>query len=480
MCDAMGFSCITAGPWLTRQLRQSCGADADYFDLAVDHEIYYPRPVDRPDHPRVCFYARPSTPRRLVPIGVEALRRVCQCRSDVEIVFYGASDVELAEQPIPFPYTNRGILTEDKLSELFSSSDVGLVLSPTNCSRVPLEMMACKCAVVDLNRETVQGVLEHEVNALLADPTPKAIAEAILRLLDDEPLRLRLVETAYRQIQERSWDKSARRVEAILYEKLSGSRQILAERRSVPLPGLPATADLPSGQRERLEAIHAERKRPGAQWRARIKGWVKRLLRVDQGSLLNRKPIQTIGELTGKGRIGQSFVAQHDHLCRIDVLVGAYDRRNTRDVIFHLRASPTSTSDLATVQVNASLLADNDYASFVFEPQPDSRGKSYYFCVESPESAPGDAITLWVYCDVNLPDTKLYRGNHSISGQLIFGLYCVDDRWGEVGERPLQYDLAHVPTPWRQLSKAYRLLVTQGVSGLAREIHSYLRWKGSA
>jgi glycosyltransferase involved in cell wall biosynthesis len=473
----MGFSCITLGPWLTEHLRSRYDADADFFDLAVDHSIYYPRPVDRSDRPRVCFYARPSTPRRLFPIGIEAFHRIHQRHPDAEIVFYGADDAALRPHTIPFPYTNRGILSEDELAELFSSSDVGVVLSSTNCSLVPPEMMACKCAVVDLNRETVRGVLEHDVNALLAEPTPEAIADAVARLLEDEPLRQRLVETAYEKMQNRSWEKSARKVEAILYEKLPASQRALDRRSPVPQSRPPALADLPSVQQEHLNAIHSARRQMNAQGLARVKGWVKRLLRASQGMLLNHKPVQTAGELTGHRCIGQSFVARRDNLHRVDVLIGAYGRRNTRDVILHLKESPTATQDLATARVNTSLLADNSYASFVFGPQPESRDKTYYFSVESPESAPGDAVTLWAYSHVDPPDARLYRNGRSSDGQLIFGLFYLDDQFGEVGERPLLHGWSRPISHWDRLEKVYRLLSSQGLWGLWREVVNYWKWK---
>jgi len=473
----IGLSCITLGSWLTKRLRDWYDADADYFDLAVDHSIYYPRAVDKPEHPRICFYARPSTPRRLFPIGVEALKLIHHQRPDVEIALYGVEDTELRRHQVPFPHTNLGILSEQELAKLFSSSDLGIVLSSTNCSLVPPEMMACRCAVVDLNRETVEGVLEHEVNALLAEPTPEAIADAVLRLLEDDALRKRLIETAYQQVQERSWEKSARRVEEILYQKLPPLRRALDQRRFDVRPSPPALAELPPEQQARLNAIHSERRRIEAKGLAQVKGWIKHLLQAEQGLALSRKPVQILGELTGRRHIGQSFVARRDGLHRIDVLVGTYGRRNTRDVILHLKDSPTASHDLAAVRVNACLLPDNHYVRFVFKPQPESRGKSYYFYLESPDSVPGDAITVWAYSDVDLPDAKRYQNGRLCEGQLIFGLFYVDDRVGEVGERPLLREWGRAKTLWQQLEKGYRVFTTRGAQGLWQEVVSYWKWK---
>ena len=174
------------------------------------------------------------------------------------------------------------------------------------------------------------------------------------------------------------------------------------------------------------------------------------------------KPAQTMGELSSSRRIGQSFVARRDNLHRIDLLLATYGRRNTRDVILHLKESPTATEDLATVRVNASLLADISYVQFRFKPQAESRGKAYYFCVESPESVPGDAITPWAYRQVDLPDAKLYRNGRAGDGQLMFGLFYLDANLGEVGERPHPYGFGRLPTLWEWFEKTYRLLSSRG------------------
>lgn len=472
----MGFSCITLGRWLTEYLRSQYSADADHFDFAVDHDIYYPRSVDRPARPRVCFYARPSTPRRLFPMGIEALDLLHQRRPDVEIVSYGVRDEDLYPHTIPFPYTNAGILKEYELAELFSSSDVGVVLSSTNCSLVPPEMMACRCAVVDLNRETVRGVLEHEVNALLAEPIPEAIADAVVRLLDDEPLRQQLIETAYQQVRQLSWVKSARRVEEILYSKLPKARRVLSPYRFDVQPSLPALAELPLEQRKHLNAIHHHRRGIGARLKAWVKSRGKHLLWFDRYVRFMGSRVGVVGEVRGKRSFGQSFVAQHDNLHRIDVLMATYRRRNTRDVGFHLKESLAADRDLATVRLNASLLSDNGYASFVFEPQSGSRDKSFYFCVESPESVAGDAVTLWAFRRVNLPDVKLYRNGRVRDGQLIFGAFYLDDQLGEIGGRPFPHDFG-TSSEWRErLEKLYQLLKSRNLSGLRWEVTRYLEW----
>jgi glycosyltransferase involved in cell wall biosynthesis len=472
----MEFSCITLGQWLTKRLRDWYDADADYFDLAVDHSVYYPHAVEKVDHPRICFYARPSTPRRLFPMGIEVLNLIYEQRPDVEIILYGTEDTKLSRHKIPFPYTNRGILSEEQLAELFSTCEVGIVFSSTNCSLVPPEMMACKCAVVDLDRETVMGVLEHEVNALLAEPIPDGIASAVLRLLEDKSLRERLVENAYQQMQERSWSKSARKVEDILYQKISAKRQVLTTHRSSKAQNLPDLNNLPRDQQKHLNAVHTKRKRFSRRLKAIAESWRRRLQKASQGMLLNGAPVHTLSELTSRKRFGQHFVAQQYGLCGVDVVFETFNRHNTRDIIFHLKKHPLAKHDLATIRLNASLITNQGYTSFVFAPQPNSRGKSYYFSIESPNSLPGDAVTLWAYRNADVPGAKLERNGHIIDGHLIFGLCYQDEKPGMTREHPLIHNWGRQTTLWSRLKKARDLLKHKGLGELLHEFMNYWKW----
>jgi O-antigen biosynthesis protein len=208
-----GLHCITLGPWLAKLLRERYGAKADHFDFAVDSQVYRPRPVKRDSTRRVCFYARPTTPRRGYELGLEALRRLKARMPDVEIIFYGTADL----QPRPsFPFVDQGLLKPEELAALFSSCEVGLVLSLSNPSFVPLEMMACRCAVVEIASERMDGVLTHQRDAWLVEPSATAISEAMVRLLEQTKLRERLIETAYARVRQMDWRHAARQIEKIL------------------------------------------------------------------------------------------------------------------------------------------------------------------------------------------------------------------------------------------------------------------------
>ncbi|MFL6537452.1 MAG: glycosyltransferase family 4 protein [Chthoniobacterales bacterium] len=207
-----GLHCITLGRWLARLLREQYGATTNYFDFAVDPEIY--RPQRRTDQQRrVCFYARPSTPRRAYATGIEALRLVKAQVPEVDVSLFGSGKLE--PEP-PFPYTNRGKISEHDLAQLFSNSDVGLVLSLSNPSFVPLEMLACRCAVVEIASERFEEILTHDVDSWLVEPTANAIADGVVKLLTDSALRERLAEAGYERARKMSWRKSVQQIEEVL------------------------------------------------------------------------------------------------------------------------------------------------------------------------------------------------------------------------------------------------------------------------
>lgn len=183
----LGLYHITTGPWCTQILRSKYGADADYFQFPVDTATYFPR--SRGDsRKRLLFFAKPEMPRRCYSLGVKALAELHRLRPDVEIVFFGAENVQTAA--LSFPVRLAGLLDQDQLAELYSNADVGVVFSPTNPSLVPYEMMACGLVVVDLEGEFSALNYGGESNiALQVDLDPPRMAAQISDLLADSEER---------------------------------------------------------------------------------------------------------------------------------------------------------------------------------------------------------------------------------------------------------------------------------------------------
>ncbi len=130
-----------------------------------------------------------------------------------------------------------------------------------------------------------------------------------------------------------------------------------------------------------------------------------------------------VGEIYGSHTVGQTFVSHQARLSRVDVLLATYARKNTQPLIFHLKSSPSSPDDIVTITVDAIAIKDNAYHRFSFSPLLDSKGKSYYFFLESPQSEPGNAITVWHSPYDAYAEGRLYIDGQPREGDLAFRTY---------------------------------------------------------
>lgn len=88
-------------------------------------------------------------------------------------------------------------------------------------------------------------------------------------------------------------------------------------------------------------------------------------------------------------------------------------------------------SELVRVVVNASQIKHTQYQDFAFPPIPDSGGQSYYFYLESPDSRPGDAVTIYYSTRHDYVDGERYINDEVAPGDLMFRTYY-DVTLGEV------------------------------------------------
>jgi glycosyltransferase involved in cell wall biosynthesis len=212
----LGLHCICASPWLADLVAERYNATAGSFDLGVDHPTYRPVPgVARRDD-LVVLYARAVTPRRAVPLGLLALEELHRRRPGVELALFGES------RPIEarFPYRHLGIVEGPQLARLYAEATVGVVMSMTNPSLVPTEMLACGLPCVDVASPGMLSTFGPEGPVELASFDPIALADAIERLLDDPAMRAARQDAGLALVRDRTWDGAAHQVESGLREAL--------------------------------------------------------------------------------------------------------------------------------------------------------------------------------------------------------------------------------------------------------------------
>ena len=174
-----GFLPVTIGKWLAHKMKDEFNTSAEYFDFGADLDIYKPLDNVKKEN-AICYVYQPEKPRRCDYIGLKALKLIKRARPDIKIYLYGSS----IDATFEFECENLKIIPIKQCNELYNKCKVGLCLSASNPSRIPFEMMATGLPVVELYKENNLYDIPDN-GALLAEPTPEAIASAVIYLLDN-------------------------------------------------------------------------------------------------------------------------------------------------------------------------------------------------------------------------------------------------------------------------------------------------------
>jgi glycosyltransferase involved in cell wall biosynthesis len=129
---------------------------------------------------------------------------------------------------LPIPWLHLGSVDNDRfLSMAYSASDLFAICSlQDNLPNTVLEAMACALPVVGVAVGGIPDMVRADINGFTVPPEqPDALAKAICRTLNDEPLRKRLAATGRRiAVAEYSVSLQARRYAALYHELLGTER----------------------------------------------------------------------------------------------------------------------------------------------------------------------------------------------------------------------------------------------------------------
>lgn len=211
---------ITSGGWLAAKLRHDYGMRTVPIGFSYDKGRYRPLPRrSATDRKRVFFYGRPSTPRRGFELGVLALAELHRRLPELEVVIAGC---DTSGTRLPFPHVCAGIAALDDLPQLYSDCDVALVLSFSNLSLLPLELMASGCPVVSNRGPNVEWLLNDGV-AVLCDATVESLCAGLWEILRNEERRTQLIRNGLALANDTDWMAHARTLAGALSELDSGA-----------------------------------------------------------------------------------------------------------------------------------------------------------------------------------------------------------------------------------------------------------------
>ncbi|WP_048150688.1 glycosyltransferase family 4 protein [Palaeococcus ferrophilus] len=212
---------ISNSIWLHNIIRERYGVETPILNPAIDHNIFYPREVNG-EKKKLRVVAYGSNRRwKGFPELLEAMAIVFKHRKDIEFIVYGPARPKYSHPTVNYTFVQSP--SDEELAVLYSSADV--VVTPSwyeSFPLPPLEAMACGAPVVT-TRYGTEDYAFHEKNALVVPPKdPKALADAILRLLEDEDLREQFRKEGPKTARQFTWDKTVDNVERLFKKALKG------------------------------------------------------------------------------------------------------------------------------------------------------------------------------------------------------------------------------------------------------------------
>ena len=185
----LALETIVIGRWLPTVLWREHRLGARVVPFTADLERYRPgrRPPAGERPKRVLAMYQPEKPRRCPELMAATLSRLLRSEPAAEVTTVGSR----WSPRLGHRHRHLGVVSPDKLAELYRSSDAGLSLSTSNPSRVPFEMMASGLPVVEIGAENTVYDLP-EAGCLLAHPDPVSLCEALQAIVNDSELTARL------------------------------------------------------------------------------------------------------------------------------------------------------------------------------------------------------------------------------------------------------------------------------------------------
>lgn len=198
-----GFFGITAGKWLEQKLHDEYGMETQGYFFSYDKNLY--KKKDKRDTvKRIFFYFRPCTERRAAELGILALSRLKKMMPEVEVWFAGW---DVSGYSIPFAFKDLGVLKLDQLCDVYSQCDMCLVLSTTNLSLLPLEVMASNSVVVTNSGKNSEWLLNNS-NAIISECDPLCIAEKIFYYFSHVEELAKIRENGLKFAEKTSWENA--------------------------------------------------------------------------------------------------------------------------------------------------------------------------------------------------------------------------------------------------------------------------------
>ncbi len=210
---------IANSTWVRSQINLRFKEDIPVINPGINHNIFRPRKNKSVNDKLVVCYGS-----NLINKGfrdaVEAMKIVFKQRKDVKWIVFGLESPIVQDPQAPYIFLKE--IFNEKLADLYSSAHV--VINPSwveSFPLPPLEAMACGSPIITTRMGT-EDYCFHENNSLvIPSKNPSALAEAILRLLEDEDLNKKFIHEGLETAKQFTWEKTVDKVENLFEEVLT-------------------------------------------------------------------------------------------------------------------------------------------------------------------------------------------------------------------------------------------------------------------
>jgi GT2 family glycosyltransferase/glycosyltransferase involved in cell wall biosynthesis len=198
----MGLYGICNSPNLERMYRENYQGQGMAFTPAVDRSVFHPNGRagrGRGDPVTVFLYSRPGHWRNCWELASVALAEA-KARLGDRVRFVTAGSWARPGD-IGTGITHLGLLDYRSTGALYRTCDIGIALTVSeHPSYLPLELMASGAAVIAFDKKPFSWLLRDGENCLRVPLNVDGLVDAIVRLVDDQELRLQLAKQALADI----------------------------------------------------------------------------------------------------------------------------------------------------------------------------------------------------------------------------------------------------------------------------------------
>jgi glycosyltransferase involved in cell wall biosynthesis len=184
-----------------------------HYNFGCDKSMY--TYVNSDKRKEILFYVRPYTERRGFETGVMALDLFHKKHPDFKINLVGW---DVSEYDIPFPYTNLKTLELNQLNELYNRCAAGLVMSFTNMSLLPLELLGSGSIPV-VNKADNNVLVSNNPYIAYAENDPVSLARVLSETVSRDNLPAYASE-ASESVEGTTWEDAGRTFLSIIEEEI--------------------------------------------------------------------------------------------------------------------------------------------------------------------------------------------------------------------------------------------------------------------